>query len=351
MNQKRFKKLKETKEESRMLKNKNGITLIALVVTMVVLLILAGVSISLILDNNGIIKKSKDARREYRQAQTNEQADLDNASDWIDDATAEKVEPENISDWEYTEEDDGTITLTSYKGTETTVVFPNYINGKKVKKISGDTTGSDSHKARYFSIWNKGICNTTNTNDSTYGYVNKQGTITKVIISSGIEEIEGRAFEYSHALEEIIIPETVNMIGEGAFVCCSNLKKISIPKKIEKLEANIFYDCGNIESIIIPENVKRIESMAFSCCTKLVDIQIPKTVEYIGESAFMHCKMLINITIPRSVTTMGSSIFSGIPSITVNVPFKKGETPEGWDADWNKTIPITGYNVTVNYLK
>ena len=51
------------------------------------LLILAGVSISLILDNNGIIKKSKDARREYRQAQANEQADLSDLSDWIDEAT------------------------------------------------------------------------------------------------------------------------------------------------------------------------------------------------------------------------------------------------------------------------
>ena len=58
-----------------------------MVVTIVVLLILAGVSISLILDNNGIIKKSKDARREYRQAQANEQADLSDLSDWIDEAT------------------------------------------------------------------------------------------------------------------------------------------------------------------------------------------------------------------------------------------------------------------------
>ena len=58
-----------------------------MVVTIVVLLILAGVSISLILDNNGIIQKSKDARREYRQAQTNEQVDLDNMSDLIDEAT------------------------------------------------------------------------------------------------------------------------------------------------------------------------------------------------------------------------------------------------------------------------
>ena len=68
-----------------------------MVVTIVVLLILAGVSISLILDNNGIIKKSKDARREYRQAQANEQADLDNMSDLIDEATAEPTPKVNVN--------------------------------------------------------------------------------------------------------------------------------------------------------------------------------------------------------------------------------------------------------------
>ena len=47
-------------------------------------MILAGVSISLILDNNGIIQKSKEARREYGQARENEQADLNKVSEWID---------------------------------------------------------------------------------------------------------------------------------------------------------------------------------------------------------------------------------------------------------------------------
>ena len=42
-----------------MLKKENGITLVALVVTIVVLLILAGVSISLVLNQNGVIDKSK----------------------------------------------------------------------------------------------------------------------------------------------------------------------------------------------------------------------------------------------------------------------------------------------------
>ena len=61
-----------------------------MVVTIVVLLILAGVSISLVVDKNGIIQKSKDARREYGQAKANEQEQMDNAEDWIDEAVTGK---------------------------------------------------------------------------------------------------------------------------------------------------------------------------------------------------------------------------------------------------------------------
>ena len=39
------------------------------------------------LDENGIIKKSKDARREYGTSKTNEQEQMDNANDWIEEAT------------------------------------------------------------------------------------------------------------------------------------------------------------------------------------------------------------------------------------------------------------------------
>lgn len=46
-----------------MLKNKKGITLVALVVTIVILLILAGVSINLILSDNGLIKKANLAKK------------------------------------------------------------------------------------------------------------------------------------------------------------------------------------------------------------------------------------------------------------------------------------------------
>ena len=61
MNKKqRLIKLKETK--NKILKNKRGITLIALVVTIVVILILAGITIGMIVDDNGIISKAKETR-------------------------------------------------------------------------------------------------------------------------------------------------------------------------------------------------------------------------------------------------------------------------------------------------
>lgn len=46
----------------------NGITLIALVVTIVILLILAGISINLVLGNNGVINKAKDAKERTARA-------------------------------------------------------------------------------------------------------------------------------------------------------------------------------------------------------------------------------------------------------------------------------------------
>ena len=54
-----------------MRKNK-GITLVALVVTIVVLLILAGVSINLVLGDNGIIAKAKEAQRKSAEASQND---------------------------------------------------------------------------------------------------------------------------------------------------------------------------------------------------------------------------------------------------------------------------------------
>ena len=68
-----------------MLKKENGITLVALVVTIVVLLILAGVSISLVLSQNSVIDKSKDAKTKYQNAANYERDLLDaHGNEWIE---------------------------------------------------------------------------------------------------------------------------------------------------------------------------------------------------------------------------------------------------------------------------
>ena len=54
------------------MKKESGITLVALVVTIIVLLILAGVTISLALSNRGIIDRAKSAGTTWNQGVTNE---------------------------------------------------------------------------------------------------------------------------------------------------------------------------------------------------------------------------------------------------------------------------------------
>ena len=79
LNNVRNKKLnsKETRKTS-------GITLIALVVTIVVLLILAGITISLVFSENGIIAKAKEAAEKTNQAAINEQEQMNEVAGYLD---------------------------------------------------------------------------------------------------------------------------------------------------------------------------------------------------------------------------------------------------------------------------
>lgn len=65
-------------------KANTGITLIALVITIVVLIILAGVIISITLGNGGIIDRAKTAKQEYLNAQNDEEDRIAKYSNEID---------------------------------------------------------------------------------------------------------------------------------------------------------------------------------------------------------------------------------------------------------------------------
>ena len=59
------------------MKNNKGITLIALVITIIVLLILAGVSIAMLTGNNGILSQSQNAVNDTERAEVVERINME----------------------------------------------------------------------------------------------------------------------------------------------------------------------------------------------------------------------------------------------------------------------------------
>ena len=94
-------------------KKERGITLIALVVTIVVLLILAGVTITFVLGEGGILNMAKEAADKTKNAIANDQADMESLAGEIknilgEDGSggadpSEEPEPELQTDGNYDE--------------------------------------------------------------------------------------------------------------------------------------------------------------------------------------------------------------------------------------------------------
>ena len=84
------------------MKKNKGITLVALVVTIVVLLILAGVSINLVLGDNGIIAKAKEAQRKSAEASQNDLIGMNELAQQLEEkingstGNGGKTEPETV---------------------------------------------------------------------------------------------------------------------------------------------------------------------------------------------------------------------------------------------------------------
>lgn len=72
-----------TKEGKNMFKKENGITLVALVVTIIILLILAGVTLSIAISDGGLIDTSKNAVQTHKEAATNESVNLNDMANDI----------------------------------------------------------------------------------------------------------------------------------------------------------------------------------------------------------------------------------------------------------------------------
>ena len=116
-----------------------GITLIALIVTIVILLILAGITINLVFSDNGIIKKAQEAANKTQEAVENEQAQMNELADYMGNMLNEigggnQTENPRLTDIYVFLYDDGTLTF----GTQN-----DPIEGKNVVKEYGNIKGQE----------------------------------------------------------------------------------------------------------------------------------------------------------------------------------------------------------------
>ncbi len=116
-------------------KKQTGITLVALVVTIVVLLILAGVSISLVLGQNGLISNAKDARDKTLESEKQESISLNNASDYI-------KQTAGVSASEITKDDYGKVVTNYNADGKTWEIF--YADDSNIYLITRENCGSQS---------------------------------------------------------------------------------------------------------------------------------------------------------------------------------------------------------------
>ena len=230
------------------------------------------------------------------------------------------------SEYEYQINEDGSATITGYRGNGGDVVIPSVLDGVKVTSI-----GENAFKYRY------GL---------------KSITIPDSVISIG-----ENAFWGCENLKSITIPDSVTSIGRYVFAACDGLTSITIPGSVTSMGGDAFWKCENLKSITIQDGVTRIGGGAFFGCSNLTDITIPDSVTSIGESAFWCCSSLKSIIIPGSVTSIGESAFYGCSSLA-SITIQNGVTSIGESAFWccsslkSITIPDSvtsiGYGVCMN---
>ena len=285
-------------------KNYKGITLIALVVTIVVLLILAGVSIAMLTGENGVITQAQKAHIENNHSSILETMRLEAQNFNTDKITGDtstdvlsflkeegKIDDNNVVNVKNSLQ----TTLTTGNGTgksDVYIIEKNndgeydliYYDKNETPRDLGFLTKDkvDSTDSSYFDITDDGVISIKRE----YGYYIYSGT------SKGMWD--------NWTAEELTIPSEVNGIKvkeiAGYFLGQNKkIKKINISNGIEKIGSCAFTDCINLESVTIPDSITYIGSWAFDDCGTLTSITIPKNLTGIGYASFERCIKLKTI--------------------------------------------------------
>ena len=288
------------------LKKQTGITLIALIISIIVMLILAAVSINIII-NQGIMTKSKEAVNRYNEKAGEEQA--------------------NLTAWEqlmgqYSDEGDAELDIET--ALQIFTANPqNYIHPEQSSTNKDRAIGTDG-KAVNLDLWDYSILNEEN------------GEIVLSNVSYGCE-----ANGPSYSNNDIIDGKIKGTVPQ--YIYLEENKKVYVVSSMN----NVFIGCTNLEySPQIPTTVKELDYTFIGCTNLKKAPEIPNTVESMDET-FKYCTSLTQAPdIPSSVKIM-SYIFAGCTNLTGTVRINSTSIEKkSWESKIDCFTNITN-NITV----
>lgn len=203
---------------------------------------------------------------------------------------------------EYEYNEDGTVSITGYLGSETVLNYPAEICGMQVTDIDPPEN------------------------------------CTAVKLPDGMTEVRCYMFYNRPYLESVVIPDSVTVIRGGAFRDCGRLKSVTMPKTLKLLEDEVFMNCQNLIEVTIPEGITAIESDTFGDCYSLEHITVPDGVKNIKMYAFIGCVSLQSIELPDSVIWINTTAFYCCPGdiIYKGVVYNAESIEELYDKDLGK---------------
>ncbi len=354
-------------------KKQGGITLIALVITIIVLLILAAVTINALSGDNGILKRASGAKKGTNQSNVEEVTKLsinglitDNLGD------VSTITPEVLAD---RINKDYNRTDVTAEGSE----FPtNMIFGKEGLKVPVDiklSVGSaeknvegiysadiDESKIAPQDLFNyEPISTGSNNKIASTGDMSslplKEARITGIkpqyCNGGGYNKATGQKdlndtnykINYEGITDTLIVPYQVEIDGEMYRVTevnltvagkdrtfmgevgLPNIENIIYPDTVKKIIGIPNWDFGKyteksvLKTCILPSKITEIPEELFKHSEELTEISMPKGITKIGDYAFRNCKALRNINIPKGLTSIGKGAFLDCTGLTdISIP-------------------------------
>ena len=143
--------------------------------------------------------------------------DLSNiASAMITEGTTEAL----TTDYAYIMNDDGTISVSGYTGSDTDLTVPGLIDGYVVTGIADHAFEANAD-------------------------------IKSITLPNGLITIGESAFSDCSSLTTVVIPDTVGTIRRGAFISCTALTTLDIPASVTEIMEEAFTGCAALKDLTV----------------------------------------------------------------------------------------------------